>query len=144
MYSHPAPVWREEANFLFRADNDADDVTEQIWAKKEGHLRYRVCCIPFMIYDLALGDLVETDDHYLLKRVLERSGRWVFRAFIDNPSTDHVQFLADLRAVGALYENASPRLYSIDACDEQLAQKVADYLFVREGKGELVYETGKT
>ena len=79
---HQDPVWRERSNFITAAPiPDGGDIeTEQLWARKDDD-GLEICCIPFFVYDLALGDVVETDDDYLVRQVVRQSGRFVFRVW---------------------------------------------------------------
>lgn len=44
-----------------------------------------MCCIPFFVYDVALGDVVATspegDGKYIVEKVVQPSGRFVFRVW---------------------------------------------------------------
>jgi hypothetical protein len=40
--------------------------TEQLWARQVGDRHFELCCIPYFVYDLALGDVVEIDADYRL------------------------------------------------------------------------------
>ena len=48
--------------------------TEQLWARRVDDEHHEICCIPFFVYDLALGDTVEVDADHLVTRVVEPSG----------------------------------------------------------------------
>ena len=74
---HRNPVWRGRADFVIRADIEVQDSPrrfEQLWAQQLEEERFEICCIPFFVYDLALGDEVETDSKYLIRTVLRASG----------------------------------------------------------------------
>ncbi|UAL29269.1 DUF4265 domain-containing protein [Nocardioides rotundus] len=81
--THAEPVWRERANFIINAPLPEAGRFEQLWAKQVGENQFEICCIPFFLYDLALGDTVETapqgSRQYVLSRVLNRSGRYLPR-----------------------------------------------------------------
>src|SRR5262245_61592128 len=93
---HPDPVWRDRANFLIRAripplsENAPSTDWEQLWCKQESDNQFVICCIPFFVYDLALGDLVETgtegDAQYVIHRVVHPSGRFCFRIWFGDSS----------------------------------------------------------
>src|SRR5438552_1837267 len=62
---HPSPVWRQRADFILQMKIDAPDPTpryEQLWSRQLGGELFEVCCIPFFIYDLSLGDQVRVSD----------------------------------------------------------------------------------
>lgn len=80
---HQEPVWRDRSNFVIAAavPGGGDTETEQLWGRQIDERRFEICCIPFFVYDLALGDVVETDGDYIVERVVEPSGRYVFRVW---------------------------------------------------------------
>src|SRR3954453_9406655 len=67
---HAAPVWRERADFVIGARLPEEGRAEQLWARRIEGRHFEVCCIPFFLYDVALGDVVETDADYDLERVV--------------------------------------------------------------------------
>lgn len=69
---HREPMWRERSNFIIATAIDSantDISTEQLWARKVDDRHFELCCIPFFAYDLALGDVVETDSDFLVQGV---------------------------------------------------------------------------
>jgi hypothetical protein len=125
---HPNPVWRDRANFLIKARLpvlQSQDVPskewEQIWCRQIAENQFEVCCIPFFLYDLALGDVVETglegENRYVVQRVVNPSGRCCFRVWFGKSSTP-------------------------DSRDEVI--EFANQLFQREQDGSLMYETGRS
>lgn len=144
--THVEPVWRDRADFIINAPLPEADRFEQLWTKKLGENRFEICCVPFFLYDLALGDTVETAPQggrqYVLCHVLSRSGRYVFRAFFERPQYRHRDSTVEaLEELGAQIEWSSPSLLAIDV-DGPSAQKVADLLHELEQQERLVYETG--
>ena len=145
---HEAPVWRDRADFIIAAQLRAADLPnrwEQLWARQLGGGAFEVCCIPFFLYDLALGDVVATDAtderDYVVSRVLRASGRFVFRVWFGESLHPHGPVADELKALGALVERSSVNLLAVDAADEPQARAVAKYL---ERRSELLYETGRT
>ena len=148
---HPEPVWRERSNFIINAELGEEDLPrrfEQLWAKQLSDDMFEICCIPFFLFDVALGDVVETSPQgerkYVLDRVVERSGRYVFRVWFGESFHPRDEVAEQLGALGALLEWSSVNLLAADAADEAHAQKVADFLHERQQLGQLLYETGKT
>lgn len=147
--THGEPVWRDRANFIISAGLPEDDRFEQLWCYQITEGVFEVCCIPFFLYDVALGDVVETaprgDRKYVLRRVSAKSGRYVFRAFFQ---PDQYRFRAEaidaLTSLGALIEWSSPSLLAVDARDATLAKRIADLLHDEQQLDHLVYETGQT
>ena len=97
-------MWRERSNFIIaaRIPNGGEIETEQLWARQVAPRQFEICCIPFFVYDLALGDAVETDDEYIIKRVIAPSGRYVFRVWFkqsdDQLKVELVERLGELGA----------------------------------------------
>ncbi|MFT3798378.1 DUF4265 domain-containing protein [Microbacterium sp.] len=145
---HRDPVWRDRANFIIATAIDPGDTgvtTEQLWARMVDDRHFELCCIPFFAYDLALGDVVEVDDDYLVRRVSEPSGRYVFRVYFDRDNFGlRDEVVLELIGLGALVEWSSPKLLAVDARNATHGQEIADYLFSEENNGRLIYETGKT
>lgn len=148
---HPDPVWRDRSNFIIGADissySDKAD-REQLWARQVDENRFELCCIPFFLYDVTLGDVVETKPAggrtYMLHRVVEPSGRYVFRVWFGDAAQLRDGIEAALRDLDALLEWGSPNLVAVDARNADHAQQIADYLAAAEEEGRLVYETGRT
>ena len=139
---HNNPVWREKANFIVGASLPEDDRTEQLWARQLGERHFQVCCVPFFVYDVALGDVVETDANYDVERVVERSGRFVFRVWFGESFHPRQEIADELERLGALLEWSSTNLIAVDARDENAAQLIANYLDQQERVGRLTFETG--
>jgi hypothetical protein len=49
---------------MIGAELAEEDRDEQLWARQVGDRRFEICCIPFFVYDMALGDVVETDANH--------------------------------------------------------------------------------
>jgi len=146
--THDQPVWRERANFIINAPLLEEGRFEQLWTRQLSENQFEVCCIPFFLYDVALGDTVETAPQdgrqYVLSRVQKRSGRYVFRAFFERTQYRFRDSTVEaLESLGALIEWSSPSLLAIDA-EGPSVQQVADLLQGLEQQERLVYETGKT
>lgn len=146
--THADPLRRDLADFIISARLPEEGRFEQLWARRVDEDRFELCCIPFFLYDIALGDIVATSPaegrRYVLDRVVRPSGRFVFRAFFEEPQDSLKSVVvAELGALGAGLEWASRSLLAIDT-DEPSAGAIADYLQGCEDKEWLVYETGAT
>jgi Domain of unknown function (DUF4265) len=148
---HLEPVWRDRSNFIIAADISSQGTAasrEQLWARQIAEDQFELCCIPFFLYDVALGDIVETETtgsrRYLISRVVRPSGRYVFRVWFGESFQPRDEIAQALEGLGALLEWSSRNLLAVDARDAAHAQVIADFLADRESKGQLVYETGKT
>lgn len=150
---HLSPVRRGRANFIIDADIEEEGSPrrfEQFWARQLGESRFEICCIPFFVYDLALGDEVETrvqgERLYVIERVVKPSGGYTFRAWFGDSSDVGVrdEVIEALRELGSEFEWYSENLLAIDAADDGRAQAVADFLLENEQLDRLTYETGRT
>lgn len=153
---HREPLWRDRANFIIMADMaDAIDPNprkrwEQIWARRVGENRYEICCIPFFVYDLALGDIVAChpagERQYVIREVVESSGHFTFRIWFGDSAVPgiHLEVEQAMKDLQSEVEWSSTNMLALDAADAERAHIVADYLHEREQRGELEYETGRT
>ncbi len=150
---HLNPVWRDRADFIIMARLE-DDVPggrfEQLWARKLNGNLFEICCIPFFIYDLDLGDHVETttegEPQYLIRQIVWKSGHYSFRVWFKETthpgSPDEV--MNKMEEMGCLWEWHSKELLGLDAPSEEKAQQLSDYLAKEMELGHLIYETGRT
>jgi hypothetical protein len=71
-------VRRDKANFVIDAKLPEEGRFEQLWARQVTQNTFELCSIPFFLYDVALGDIVQTHEafgrKYMLDRVLRPSG----------------------------------------------------------------------
>ena len=51
---------------------------EQLWARQESADLFEICCIPFFVHKLALGDVVRTDT--------EGENAYVIKTFLGRPA----------------------------------------------------------
>jgi uncharacterized protein DUF4265 len=94
--------------------------------------------------DIALGDVVVTDAEYELARVVEPSGRFIFRVWFGETFHPRQKVADELAEGGALLEWSSANLLAVDAPNEEHAQVIADYLAEQERTGRLTFETGRS
>lgn len=149
---HPEPVWRDRANFIIRAELPESDRPyrfEQLWSRRyEGNRQFEICCIPFFVFELALGDIVTTfadqAREHTVESVARPSGRSVFRARFGAASMAQETVAKRLLDMGALLEWSSATLVAIDAGSADVARTVARFLAAEESGGSLIWETGKS
>jgi hypothetical protein len=115
---------------------------EQLWARQIGPLTYELCCIPFHLYDLALGDTVRTDEEFRLVAVAERGDHATYRVWLRDQPADRDELVDRLTDLGALVEWEGHDLLAIDAADRAMSQAIADHLWQQEQAAQLQYETG--
>jgi len=149
--THTEPVWREKANFIINvelAPNETSKQFEQLWARQLSDDEFEVCCIPFFVYDLALGDVVKTapkgERRYIVDRVVKPSGRYTFRVWFGKSFHPRDEIVDEIQRLGSLVEWSSANMVAVDAVDAEHAHRVADFLWDREQKKQLIYETGRT
>ena len=137
-----------EINFIINAELPEAGRFEQLWARQRSDGTFEICCIPFFLYDVALGDVVQTtargDRQYILSEVVSPSQRYVFRVWFGGSDVPTSTVVERLESLGALMEWSSANLLAVDARDLQHAQEIADYLAGAERRGELVFETGRS
>ena len=148
--THPEPVWRDRANFIIAAQIPESTETgpemEQLWARQIQDSLFEICCIPFFLYNVALGDkvLVKRNHDYVMKSVVEPSGRFVFRVWLTETG-NREQVVERLTSLGCLIESRGPssKLLAVDAESDETAKACANSLQELENSGELQYETGR-
>lgn len=120
---------------------------EQLWARRDDDL-FEICCIPFFVNDVSLGDLVRTQSRdgrtFVLDQVVRPSGHWTFRLWLGESHEDPLTVEAEFVAIGALTEWSSRHLLALDAGTDQQAQAVANKLTQGEKEARWLYETGRT
>ncbi len=148
---HNDPIWRDRANFIIDVellDKDRPRRFEQLWSRQISDGEFELCCIPFFVYDLSLGDVVKTvgkgERRYVVNEVVQRSGRYTFRVWFGQSFQPRQAIAADLAGLGALLEWSSLNLLAVDAADEEIAKRVVGYLAERERRDHVLYETGQT
>ena len=143
---HRDPVWRESANFLFHAHMGVEagkNEWEQLWGKVTAPNRVVLCCIPFFLYDVALGDEVLLTPDNVLAEVVHRSGQVTFRVwFGEQDRANRKDSLKEIEAMKPLMEWSSENLLALSVPEDE-AQRMANYLQLRETEGVLQYETGR-
>jgi hypothetical protein len=144
---HSSPIWRHRANFVFAAHlgtNEGKNEWEQLWGQKVGPQRFILCCIPFFVRDVALGDEVETDADFVLQRVVRPSGQVTFRVwFGDQDATTRQELVSEIEAMKPQMEWSSENLLALSVMEAE-AQLLADKLQFRENEGLLQYESGRS
>lgn len=144
---HQSPVWRDRANSVFAAHlgvKDGKNEWEQLWGQTTASQRFILCCIPFFVHNVSLGDEVETDADFVLQRVVQSSGQVTFRVWFGGQDAAKRQDLINEIGEMTLHmERFSENLFAL-SLPEAEAQRLADYLQLHENKGLLQYETGRS
>ena len=144
---HESPIWRDRANFVFAAHlgtEDGKNEWEQLWGQKMAPRRFVLCCIPFLVRDVALGDEVETDADFVLQRVVQPAGHVTFRVwFGGQDETTQQELVHEIEEMKPLMEWSSENLLALSVPEAE-AQRLADHLHSREQQSLLHYETGRS
>lgn len=147
---HFNPVWREKANFILRVRSETSpkggiQVWEQLWTRQVTNTTYEICCIPFYLYNVSLGDEVRVNENKQISEVVKYSGHYTFRVYFSNLTDPHIReaVVNDVTEMKCLVEWYSENLLAIDASSIMTAQAVADYLQDKEYLKLLQFETGK-
>ena len=146
---HTSPAWRDRSDFIIHARLEAADAPkrfEQLFARRLGDAEFEIDCIPFFLYGLALGDVVETapsvDMTYVVAGVKRASGRSVFRVWFGTSPRSRESVAEELRSLGALLEWSSVNLLAVDAADPDTEGRLLTFLTKRQTAEELLFESG--
>ena len=143
---HATPAWRAKANFLIKCDLSRCGMSgrsEQLWARKIDSNRFEVCCIPFFTYGIALGDTVQTDEDYLILKVIHTVGHKTLRVAISNPNRIdqiHQAILEHLDRIGSVYESYSCGYVAVDFETQIQEIAIVDFLAGYADSGDLSFE----
>lgn len=143
---HHQPVWRERANSVFHmlvGVHDGRSRWEQLWWQRTTAGLYTLCCVPFLIDDLALGDEVETNECLVVRRIVQRSGQVTFRVRIDRHDPwvrDHI--LRITAALEPLAEWSAPNLLALSV-DEAQAGNLRQRLKAFARRKPIEFATGR-
>ena len=146
--THPQPAWRERADFLIfaRIEDSEGRSWEQLWARRiPGHdSTFEICCVPFFVYDLSIGDTVQVEPSdgkkLVLHRVVQQGAYRSFRAWCASAEVADV-VEAELRLAAYITERRGPRSRLIAvAAEEDRAEALAGLLAKLESRGDINYE----
>jgi hypothetical protein len=164
---HPskASAWRN-GEFVVHPEAQAEDCTvwfgrapdargeiawEGLLARRLSKDRARICAVPFWAFDVNLGDevaIVESQEGApVAEKVVVDAGNFTFRVVFEPPTSEDdarwQELMVDLEPYDCWFDIASQRLVALSS-PPQHAHAVADYLWQRQERGELEYETGRT
>lgn len=130
---------------LFRQQGDDEElIVESMWCIPLGHHLFEIANIPFELYGIAFGDIVEAEwqeSMYVYTHTVSVSGHSVLRVL--HPAIfDQDAFTKTINTLGAWIESASNRLCAIDVPAEVSLNPILTYLQKQETAGHLVYEEG--
>ena len=152
--AHVEPAWRAKANYAAyvqindgNSEYESSYTHEQLALQKLEDGKFIVCCIPFLIYDVNLGDEISLEGVNIKKLV--DGNHYGFRLYLGDGRID-ASFLDDviksLIESGACVERSvDARLLSVDVDNERSARRLAGTLARWAEQGLIVeYETIRT
>lgn len=124
---------------------------EQLWAEKIEGDHFRLCCVPFFAYGLALGDVVATsstvDSPFVVSSVVAESGHTTVRVALTKPedSESLAQQLVDAaKTAGFIFEWYTATYLAIDSAPgSSELQGLVDVLDSLSNVGLVEYEFSK-
>jgi len=150
---HNEPVWQERADRLIYAkiEHKGDhEIREQLWAKFIDNERFEICCIPFFIFDLALGDEVSitltNENHGLIDKVIRRSNHQTYWIWFNNLANDTicVEVQKKITAIGCLFEWYSNTLLAVNVVSASQANLLLDTVIDETKSGFLECVSSKS
>ena len=154
---HLRPAWAEKADCVLQmrietgnAQLDNPPRYEEIYARDLGEGFFQVCCVPFFLYDLALGDVVKVgaqNGAQIVEGVAQESGQHTFRAYFGRtfmPAARDVLIDELSIMAGVVVEWYSEDLLGLSAENDAVANDLARWLETAMSRGQLQYETGRT
>jgi hypothetical protein len=142
---HLSPLWEEKSDFLIHAViTDADDMLEQLWARRIKDNRFEVCCVPMFARNLALGDVVKTVEwsgfEHVVDAVVEPSGHYAYRVWLGSVAEAvqqqwHESFDEALTPTGCQIEIYSGALHGVDAPSYAAAASAVRWFQEWESRG---------
>jgi Domain of unknown function (DUF4265) len=146
--SHDEPAARGRANYVVRLGLTADGMPghyEQVWTRTDDGQKHEVCCIPFFVYGLSLGDVIRTIAPDGAYRVESKGGHRTIRvAFPDEADahTRHEDLHGALARIGVLTEfRGHARGYcAVDIVDQVQADAVTAVLGPLGEAGTVMWE----
>lgn len=137
---HGLSPWLDEANDFVFVPLEGEGY-ETIPVKALGDGTFRVCCVPFFVYDLNQGDVVTKNTADILLEIRSKSGNCDFR-FRSEEGQDTIRAIVDvLEGAGTTVEfEPWGRLVCVSVPPAVDASRISGYLQSLEEAGTLRYE----
>src|SRR6185369_11483899 len=91
---HLSPIMGSQADAVLHAPLPAGETPrrfEQLWAKQIGESTFVICCIPFIVKNISLGDTVsiwtEGELEYVVKEVVKSGGHFTYHVWFKDQSS---------------------------------------------------------
>ena len=143
---HPTPAKRSRSNALVAYKFDQKEgraFWEQLWTRKIDEQHHEVCCIPFFVYGLSLGDKILAANNFFFL-VVEKSGNATFWVCLGHDVQSRGKLVKEIKALGAEFEwsSESKTLLAINASSPEISWKLTDLLDALEATGAVEFEVG--
>jgi hypothetical protein len=142
------PKETELVKIFLDLPNHRNTTGESMWARPLGGDLYEIHNSPFSAYDLNYLDVVvaisaDPDLKPQITRIERRGGHKTLRIIFKTTTerTVRSKILERINELGATYENADSKLYSLDIPRIENYQPLCDQLWSWEQSGALEYET---
>lgn len=144
--AHPRAVWgsRSDAAVAVTVPGEPG-VLELLAVRRVAAGRYEVCCLPFLLYEICLGDVVDVDEATReITATVTDAGRFLFRVhtFRSRGGLKARDVASQVSSLGFAFEIHGRDLVAVDA-DASRGQELADFLEAGEVRGDWEYETGR-
>ena len=146
---HSNPIWRDRTDYIINilvpstSSNPDGLYWEQLWARQIENQKFEIYCIPSFAYDLALGDIVETNKKNKVTRVVERSDYFTIRIWFFEHAADKREYIEKkIQSSGCLMEVYSDHLSGVSSNSEKVKRRLIKTLEKFEKNGWIEYETG--
>jgi hypothetical protein len=142
-FIHQEPVCRSQANYVIQIAIPGEPETpefEQLWTSSQQDGSHIVCCIPFVLYGISLGDRIQklSDGSF---RILDPSGRIAIRVWMaDSSAREKSDLIHKLAALECLMERSSENLLALDCRDADQAIRVRAILGQAARANKISYE----
>lgn len=120
---------------------------EELYIRQTKQGQGEICCVPLLVYDLNLGDIISFDKNHILKKKIKDNGHYGFRIAAEHNQSDmdqYAEIIDELKKTSdsVSIEFNSHSLFGVDVPTEQQAQEIAAYLeSLEENKKIIAYET---
>jgi hypothetical protein len=146
--THEDPAWRDRTNYIVRLDLTPHELPgkwEQIWTRTDDQKSFEICCIPFFLYGVSLGDTLRIDLEHGTYVVGNKSGHRTIRlAFTDDAAAHREHDRVHDALVGRLgcaVEFRAGRHYAaIDIVTSEQAAAVIEVLTPLARADHLIWE----
>ena len=112
---------RVKIDFELNPEDQQGYETENVWAERIGDNEFRLLNSPFFVFGVSAEDIVSAQRHgsaYKFDHVVRPGGHSTYRVFLQGGRTIQDESFqspwAEIRKLGATFENANDRLVSVD------------------------------